>query len=113
MRCFFDTTPAVIEHMFRLLVYQVIFPYDSLVNKAFILSTFLFFRYSHIGINLGLIKNIVINLFVLLLACMNLAYAYSTLFLNISQLLSSITGILAISAMTSLYPISSPACSLL
>ena len=38
------------------------------------------------GAKMGLLKNIVIDSFVILLACRNLVYSYSTLFLNGRQL---------------------------
>ncbi len=50
---------------------------------------------------MGLLKNIVIDPLVILLACMSLAHLYSTLFLNDSQLSASF-DISAISAIASL-----------
>ncbi len=51
---------------------------------------------------MGLLKNIVIDPFILL-TCMNLAHSYSTLFLNGRQLSAS-PDISATTAMASLFP---------
>ncbi len=59
------------------------------------------------GAKVRLLKNIVIDLFVILLTCITLAYSYSTLFLNRKQLSVS-PGISVTSAMASLFPTGSP-----
>ena len=82
MRYFFNIIFTVIEHMFRLQVYQVILLYGNSINKTLILFIFIWFRYSRINIKSKLIKNIVINFFIILLAYINLAHIYLTLFLN-------------------------------
>ena len=61
---------------------------------------------------LELVKNIIINLFVILQACINLIYAYFILFLNERELSSSTTGIFAMPITISLYFISFLAYSL-
>ena len=53
----------------------------------------------------GLLKNIIIDTFIILLAYMNLAHLYLTLFLNGRQLSTS-PSIFATSAIASLSPIS-------
>ncbi len=107
MRYSFEATSVVTKRMLRLLVYQVTLPYRNFVNKTLILSTFLWLRYSRIGAKMGLLKNIIIDLFVILLACINFAHLYSTLFLNGSRL-SALPGISATSAIASLTPTGSP-----
>ncbi len=64
------------------------------------------------GATVGLLKNIVIDLFVILLACMNLTHLYSILFLNGRQLSAS-SGIFTIFAMASLSSTGFPTWSLL
>ncbi len=106
MRYSFGATSAVTERMFRLLVHHVTLLYGNSINKIFISSTFLKFRCSYMSIKVRLLKNIVIDLFVILLACINLAHSYSTLFFNGRQLSISLS-ISATSAMTFLSPTSS------
>lgn len=86
MRYFFSTISIIMEHMLRLLIYQVSLLYDNFINKAFILSMFLYFRYFYINTKLRLLKNIVIDFFVILLTYINFVHLYSTLFLNKRQL---------------------------
>lgn len=56
---------------------------------------YLWLRITRKDIKLELVKNIIINLSVILLACINLANEYLTLFLNKKQLLFSINDMLA------------------
>ena len=112
MRYSFSAISSVIKRILRLLAHQVTLLYDYFVNKALFLSTFLYLGYSYISAKSRLIKKIVLNFFVILLACMNLTYIYLKLFLNRRQLSSSTTGMLAMPATTSLYSIGSPAYSL-
>lgn len=53
------------------------------------------------GAKIGLLKNLIIDPFIIFLVCINLAYLHSTLFLNNKQL-STLPDISAISAMVSL-----------
>ncbi len=54
------------------------------------------------GAKVGLLKNIIIYPFIILLACINLAHLYLILFLNDKQLSAS-PGIFATSAIISLF----------
>lgn len=99
--------------MLRLLIYQITSSYNNFINKALILSIFLYFRYSHIYTKLLLVNNIVIDHGIILLTYINITYTYSTLILNKRQLLFLIINILAIYITTSSYLTNFLACFLL
>lgn len=112
MKHFFGITSMVIEHMFKFFVYQVTLLYSNIVNKVFIISTFLLFRYSYMGAKSGLLKNIIIHFFIILLISMNFAYVYSILFFNWRQSSSSISDILSMLVRIFSYSTSYLACLL-
>ena len=86
MKYSFGAISAVTEIMPRLQVYQVTLSYSNFDNKSLILSKFLLLKCSYMSAKLRLVKNIVINFFVILLACINLDHTYSKLFFDRRQL---------------------------
>lgn len=74
MRYFFRAILVIIERMLKLLVYYISILYGSSVKRACLLFTFLYLIYSYISAKLGLLKNILINSFNILLAYINISH---------------------------------------